>query len=99
MSARRLQTEGTADQDASSLLFTIYLNIVIGGLLVICFELSRHLKQIYLVRMKKRFIVSIVLSLIHLCMLYGVAANAACASQTTLTLPRLGCSSPKYYGG
>lgn len=53
---RKLATEGTGE--TSALLYTIYINLFIFGLLICSFEAFRHFKQIYLKRMKRKFEVS-----------------------------------------
>ena len=52
MSDRRL---AESVNDTQSFLFTLYINLFIWGLLVTTFEVVRHLKQVYLKRMKRKF--------------------------------------------
>jgi hypothetical protein len=51
MTSRRLAEVN----DTKSFLFTVYINLVIFALLLGLFEIVRHLKQIYLKRVKKKF--------------------------------------------
>ena len=51
-----LDRKSSVNIDIQSLLFSIYFSLFTGGIVLIVFEISRKVKSIYLVRLKKKFI-------------------------------------------
>ncbi len=65
MDRNLFQSSSTTTNETEGLRYTLYINFVIFGILLLFFECVRHIKHIYLKRVNNRFNVSFEFKLIH----------------------------------